>query len=113
MRKIGIEPKVGDIVWACAFDADFDRRDGCVVRLRCKPVRGVIEGRGYGNYDTTPTYFTKLNKNNQPVRSNNVRYSSRYYFNTEEECMTAYNFLIREKQKKLRDLADSLEDEII
>lgn len=97
--------KNGDIVWACAFNIDFDRQshfgDG-VTHAKQEPVKGVIEDR----------YFYVLKKDGEP-RANGVSTYARTFANTYEECVEIYNKKITDKIIKLSNVIDDLQKLII
>lgn len=97
--------KNGNVVWACAFNIDFDRQahfgDG-VTHAKQEPIKGIIKDR----------CFYVLKKDGSP-RANGVSLYSRSFANTYEECVEIYNKKIEDKITKLSKVVSDLQDQII
>lgn len=107
--------KNGEIVYGCAFNIDFDRQNwygGRVTHNICKPVKGVV--KKWNEPDDYPHgEFYILKADGTPRKSGKVSTYSRHFTRTYGECVEIYNQLIKEKQEKLRSIADELEKEIL
>lgn len=109
-----IDIKNGEVVYGCAFNIDFDRQNwygGRVTHNICKPVKGIIDKHG-SNYSSSGMFYL-LKRDGTPRKSGAVSTYSRHFARTNEECVEIYNQLIKDKQEKLRSIADELENEFI
>lgn len=113
MKDIEIQKKNlkhRDIVWACAFEVDMDRktwRNEPVVHLKCEPVQGMILGR---NKDT-PWYnceFAILKNSGEPRKSGRVGIEARRYTKSYEDCVILFNSIIDEKIEFLQEQISKL-----
>lgn len=106
--------KNGEVVYGCAFNIDFDRQNwygGRVTHSICKPVKGIIDK--YGDDFLSHGSFYILKKDGTPRKSGAVSTYSRAFARTYEECVEIYNQFIKDKQQKLRSIADELENELL
>lgn len=105
--------KNGEVVYGCAFDIDFDRQNWYGDRVThsiCKPVKGVVHKDG--DYSLSGMFY-RLKRDGTPRKSGAVSTYSRCFARTYEECVEIYNQFIKDKQQKLRSIADELENELL
>ena len=84
--------KIGDKVWACAYDYNYNRTEKALIQ---QPVFGQIvqaPSKAYYKFG-----FAILKKDGTPRTSGIVDISSRSYAATEDECIEIYNQKIRER----------------
>lgn len=100
--------KHGDIVWACAFDVDMDRKTWnreTVVHLKCEPVKGMIVSFSKNHIDTSWRYceFAVLKNSGEPIKSGRVSLNARRFTHTYEDCVKLFNSIIDEKIEFLQE----------
>lgn len=115
--------KVGDEVWACAFEPTKDKESK---HNFCKPVKGVLvtdlikerdEQNRKNNKRAEIRYFIPYKQNGVDLaRSRAVTIYSRYFCKTEEECKVLYNELVQEcinwHLQEVEDLKQYLLEEV-
>lgn len=96
-----IIPKIGDAVWACAYQTDNNQITMGYIRT---PVRGMIcNPRGMGIQRWQDEVFVEFGKNGQLKKSSSVSKSARKYASTKEECTELYNSLVTSRIQWLED----------
>lgn len=114
----GFHPKVGQKVWACAYEFDTNKMS---MKLKQEPVFGRICGYYWDSKDKeeefTAYYFVPFSKNSKTKlqKSKCVRLSSRCYADTYRECLDKYNELVKERiswfQKRIEETRKDLIEE--
>ena len=107
--------KHGDIVWACAFDVDMDRKTWnreTVVHLKCEPVLGMIVSFSKNHIDASWRYceFAILKNSGEPRKSGRVSLNARRFAHTYEDCVELFNSIIEEKIQYLNGKISELEE---
>lgn len=110
--------KVGDEVWACAFEYDSYKEGRALFQV---PVLGVFTNSRTGakNKDKLKNsstarikYFVPLKKDGiEPMYSKVVNLESRCYATTKEECIELYHELINERIEWHRNKIEKLIEE--
>lgn len=101
LRNNLIDNKIESIeVWACAYSTTRTKEN---MALKCPPVKGILTRNGFCPY----------NKNGKLIKSKWVNYSSRNFFDNENECKAYYNDLIQQHISSLIKLINVYKKDLI
>lgn len=99
--------KLGDKVWACAYDYNYNRTEKALIQ---QPVYGEIVKLPNSTYRLG---FAIMKKDGTPRTSGIVDLYSRNFAYTEKECVEIYNEKIKERIELLEDEIYKLNKDLI
>ena len=99
--------KIGDKVWACAYDYNYNRTEKALIQ---QPVFGQIV-KGYNSWYGLG--FAIMKKDGTPRTSGIVSINARTFAATEAECKELYNEKIKERIAMLENDIKALREDLL